>query len=259
MVLVCICAAFDQKKKVLLVSPEMNRVEMGERFVVKHGGFNYGDVVSATLGMYAEPQFFKTIEEIQASPEAANLFILDDEDKLEPTFIEEAIEATDADLVGIDSAYMLKVAQKGIKSGPGSRGDRQERMVQTVDWMRSTSRRTQKPVCAISQLARAGKVKKSAKETLKKGLGTGGLEDHLAFSDTLFQDCHNLFALFQDDDMKLDKQMLFVPLKARRQALWSAVVSRWDMDEMNFEEIGTSVISDDSDDDFDDKGHDYVY
>ena len=259
MVLICICAAFEQKKKVLLVSPEMNRVEMGERFVVKHGGFNYGDVVSATLGMYAEPQFFKTIEEIQASPEAANLFILDDEDKLEPTFIEEAIEATDADLVGIDSAYMLKVAQKGIKSGPGSRGDRQERMVQTVDWMRSTSRRTQKPVCAISQLARAGKVKKSAKETLKKGLGTGGLEDHLAFSDTLFQDCHNLFALFQDDDMKLDKQMLFVPLKARRQALWSAVVSRWDMDEMNFEEIGTSVISDDDDDDFDDKGHDYVY
>lgn len=259
MVLVCICAAFDQKLKVLLVSPEMNRVEMGERFIVKHGGFNYGDVVSATLGKFAEPQFFSTIKEIEQSPEAQNLFILDDEDKLEPSFIEEAIDATDADLVGIDSAYMLKVARKGIKSGPGSRGDRQERMVSTVDWMRSTSRKKQKAICAISQLARTGKVKKSAKETLKKGLGTGGLEDTLAFSDTLFQDCHNLFALYQDDDMKLDHQMLFVPLKARRQALWSAVVTRWDMDEMNFDEIGTSVISDDKDDDFDDKGHDYVY
>lgn len=258
MVLVCWCAAFTQKLKVLLVSPEMNRVEMAERFVVKHGAFNYGDVVSATLGMYAEPQFFKTVEEIQNSPEAANLFILDDEDKLEPDFIEEAIDATEADLVGIDSAYMLKVAQGGVKKGPGSRGDRQERMVSTVDWMRSTSRRKQKPICAISQLARTGKVKQSAKETLKKGLGTGGLEDTLAFSDTLFQDCHNLVALYQDDDMKLDKQMLFVPLKARRQAAWSAVVSRWDMEEMNFDEIGTSVIQDE-DDDFDDKGHEYIY
>jgi len=259
MVLVCWFAAFDQKIKVLLVSPEMNRVEMGERFVVKHGAFNYGDVVSATLGTYAEPQFFKTIKEIEQSNEAQNLFILDDEDKLEPAFIEEAIDATDADFVGIDSAYMLKVAQKGIKSGPGSRGDRQERMVSTVDWMRSTSRKKQKAICAISQLARTGKVKKSARETLKKGLGTGGLEDTLAFSDTLFQDCHNLFALYQDDDMKLDKQMLFVPLKARRQAMWSAIVTRWDMDEMAFDEVGTSVIADDRDDDFDDKGHSYVY
>ena len=259
MVLVCLHAAFDQKLKVLLVSPEMNRVEMGERFVVKHGGFNYGDVVSATLGMYAEPQFFKSIEEIQSSPEAANLFILDDEDKLEPAFIEEAIDATGAELVGIDSAYMLKVARGDVKKGPGSRGDRQERMVSTVDWMRSMSRRKQKAVCAISQLSRQGRVKKSARETLKKGLGTGGLEDTLAFSDTLFQDCHNLVALFQDDDMKLDRQMLFVPLKARRQAAWSAVVTRWDMEEMNFEEIGTSVIADDHDDDFDDKGHDYIY
>lgn len=259
MVLVCWHAAFEQKLKVLLVSPEMNRVEMGERFVVKHGGFNYGDVVSATMGMYAEPQFIKTCEEIEHSPEASNLFILDDEDKLEPAFIEEAIEASDADLVAIDSAYMLKVAQGGIKKGPGSRGDRQERMVSTVDWMRSTSRRTQKPLCAISQLSRQGEVKKSAKETMKRGHGTGGLENALAFSDTLFQDCHNLFAMYQDDDMKLDKQMLYVPLKARRQALWSAVVTRWDMDEMNFEEIGTSVITDDGGNDFDDKGHGYVY
>ena len=259
MVLVCIHAAFEQGLRVLLVSPEMNRVEMGERFIVKHGGFNYGDVVSATLGMYAEPQFFKTVEEVEKADEAKRLFILDDEDKLEPQFIEEAIEATEADLIGIDSAYMLKVAQGGVKKGPGSRGDRQERMVSTVDWMRSTSRRTQKPICAISQLSRQGKVKKSAKETLKKGLGTGGLEDTLAFSDTLFQDCHNLFALYQDEDMKLDRQMLFVPLKARRQALWSAVVTRWDMEEMSFDEIGTSVIADDHDDDFDDKGHDYVY
>lgn len=260
MVLICLHVSFQQKMKVLLVSPEMNRVEMGERFVVKQGGFNYGDVVSANLGIYAEPQFFSTIEEIEKSPEASNLFILDDEDKLEPSYIEEAIDATGADLVGIDSAYMLKVAQGGVKSGPGSRGDRQERMVSTVDWMRSTSRRKQKAICAISQLARTGKVKKSARETLKKGLGTGGLEDTLAFSDTLFQDCHNLLALYQDEDMKLDRQMMFVPLKARRQALWSAVVTRWDMEEMNFDELGTSVIQESEDEaEFDDKGHDFVY
>lgn len=260
MVLVCMCAAFEQKLKVLLVSPEMNRVELGERFVVKHGSYNYSNVVSGQLGIYAEPHFINTVDELGKSQEAKSLYILDDEDKLEPSFIEEAIDATEADLVGIDSAYMLKVAQGGVKSGAGSRGDRQERMVATVDWMRSTSRRKQKAICAISQLARTGRVKKSAKETLKKGLGTGGLEDTLAFSDALYQDCHNLYALYQDEDMKLDRQMLFVPLKARRQAAWSAVVTRWDMEEMDFEELGTSVLMENSEEEeFDDKGHDFIY
>ena len=233
-------AHFVDGHTVLIVSPEMSRTELGERHVAIRGKHNYSDVVSGTLGVFAEPKFLKTIETIQADE---GYWILDDEERLEPSYIEEAIYATDPDLVLIDSVYMLRVAEGKVKSGAGSRGSRQDRILSTVDWLRSLCRKTNKPFVAVSQLARGGDVKKGAKAVLKKGTGSGGLENAVAMTDQLFWDAHNLFAMYQDDDMKDDKQMLYVPLKARRQAHISSVVTRWDMAAMNFEEIGTKVES----------------
>ena len=73
---------------------------------------------------------------------------------------------------------------------------------------------------------------------------------------TLFWDCHNLFAMFQDDDMRSHNQMLYVPLKVRRQAKISGVVTNWDLAHMDFDEIGTKV--EDSDDYSDGGYHDDV-
>jgi len=240
--------AWTEGKKVLIVSPEMNRVELAERIVARHGQFHYGNMVGAKLGMFAEKKLYKVYEELEQS---TGFYILDDEDRLEPGYIEEAVEAIDPDLIGIDSIYMLRVAKGKVKSGPGSRGGRYDRILDTVDWLRGFSKRTKKPVVGISQLSREGKVKKGQKRKIKKGQSTGGLEDALAMTDTILWDTHNLFAIFQDDDMKHDKQIMYVPLKARRQANWSAIVSRWDMDTMNFDQMGTRV---EQKEDYDDEG-----
>lgn len=247
---ICWHARFDtkEKHKVLIVSPEMNRVELVERLVTRHGKFNYGDVVSAHLGIFGEKVFKTTIDELSA---VDDFYILDDEDRLEPTYIEEAVEAVDPDLIAIDSIYMLKVADGKIKGG--GKGSRYDRILTTVDWLRSWCRRVQKPIVAVSQLSRDGKVSRKDIELLKKGIGTGGLEDTLAMTDTLLWDVHNLFAMWQDRDMFLDKEMMFVPLKLRRQAKRSTVVCRWNMDEMDFSEIGTFV---ESKQDFTDEGFD---
>lgn len=233
-------AHFVDGHTVLIVSPEMSRIELGERHAAIRGKHSYGDIVSGTLGMFAEPKYFETIAEIEKDE---GYWILDDEERLEPSYIEEAIYATDPDLVLVDSVYMLRVAEGKVKSGAGSRGSRQDRILSTVDWLRSLCRKTNKPFAAVSQLSRVGEVKKGAKVVLKKGTGSGGLENAVAMTDQLFWDAHNLFAMYQDDDMRDDKQMLYVPLKARRQAQISSVVTRWDMTEMNFEEIGTKVES----------------
>jgi hypothetical protein len=216
--------------------------------VAKHGSFHYGNMVSAKLGMFAEKKLYKVYEELEQSE---GFYILDDEDRLEPNAIEEAVEAVDPDLICIDSIYMLRVAKGKVKSGPGSRGGRYDRILDTVDWLRGFSKKSGKPVVGISQLSREGKVKKGQKRKLKKGQSTGGLEDALAMTDTILWDTHNLFAIFQDDDMKHDKQIMYVPLKARRQANWSAIVSRWDMDTMNFDQMGTRV---EQKEDYDDEG-----
>lgn len=244
---ICALHAWSQGLRVLVVSPEISRIELGERLVSKHGKFSYGDMVSATLGVFAEKKLHALAEELQTG-RANEFFILDDEDHIGPEQIEQAIAACEPHLVVVDSVYMMKVSKGKIAKGPGSRGGRYERILETVDWLRSCSRRTKLPFVAISQLSKDGTVKKGAAEQVKAGLGTGGMEDALAFSDTLLQDAHNLFALFQDNDMRLDKQLMFVPLKVRRAASISGVVIRWDMVKMEFEEIGTRVEKKDHED-----------
>lgn len=245
----------EAKKRVLIVSPEMGRVELGERMVSKYGSFAYKDMVSATLGDFGERRLREVVKELQEAGDG--LFILDNEEKLEPSYIEQAIESVQPEFVVFDSLYMLKVWKGKVKSGPGSRGDRHERVNDTIDWMRGLSRRSWSfapdglPCVGIHQLSREGKVKKEAARSLKAGRGTGGLEDAVALSDALFWNAHNLFAMYQDQYMRQDKQLLYAPLKARRQAKMCSLVIKWDMESMEFDEIGTRVVEQDefSDDD----------
>ena len=233
--------AWEMGKKVLIVSPELGRVELGERLVSKYGKFAYGDMITAQLGMMGEASLRNVVAELAVKGE--NLFILDDEDHLGPEHIEQAIETVEPDLILVDSIYMMKVEKGQVKKGAGSKGGRYDRILETVDWLRGTSRRYKRPVVGISQLSRDAKMKKEAAGQIKQGKGGGGLEDALAMSGTLFMDAHNLVALFQDKDMRLDKQLVYVPLKVRRQANISHVVIKWDMVNMDFSEIGTFVPS----------------
>ena len=235
--------AWEKGLKVLFVTPEMSRVELAERMVAKYGQFAYRDIVGGTLGSFVEKGFRQSIEELREK--GRGIAILDDEEKLTPDGIEQAIDAFGPHLTVIDSIYMLKVILGRIKKGPGSRGDRRERIIDTVEWIRGLSRRKKMPMVGISQLARTGNIKKEAVKSVKAGRGTGGLEDTVAISDEVYWASHNLFAMFQDEYMKQDGQLMYVPLKARRMANLSSLVVKWDLQTMDFSEIGTRVSVDD--------------
>lgn len=238
-VIIALHAWGEAKKRVLVVSPEMERVEMGERLVSKYGKFAYSDMIQAQLGQFGEQKLREVVDELSRIGD--DLFILDNEEKLEPEYIEQAIDSCLPDIVLIDSLYMLRVEKGKVKKGAGSKGDRQERVVQTIEWMRSLSRRKKIPVVGIHQLSRQGKVRKDAARNLKAGRGTGGLEDTVALSDALYWNAHNLFAMYADEYMRQDKQLMYVPLKVRRQAKMCSVVVEWDMITMEFKQIGTKV------------------
>lgn len=240
-VLVC-WGAWQAGHRVLVISPEMSRVELAERVVARHGQLNYSDLISGRLGgLGGEQALDKTVAELQA---AENFYVLDDEDRMEPKYVEEAIQAVKPDLVGFDSVYMMRAADGTLKGGKrgGSGVTRYDRILQTIDWLRGLSRRTGIPYLCVSQLSRdAKKTTKGQDLAIKKGLGSGGLEDAVAMTDTLLMDAHNVFAMWQDTDMRDDKQMLFVPLKVRRSALRTSVVTNWDLDAMDFSQIGDRV------------------
>lgn len=231
--------AWEKGLKVLFVTPEMTRVELAERMVAKYGQLSYRDVVGGTLGSFAEKSFRNVIAEVEEK--GRGIAILDDEEKLNTEGIEQAVDAFKPDLVVLDSIYMLKVMLGRIKKGAGSKGDRRERIIDTVEWTRGFSRRKEIPVIGISQLARTGDIKREAVKAVKAGRGTGGLENTVAISDEVYWASHNLFAMFQDEYMKQDGQLMYVPLKARRMAKLSSLVVKWDLDTMDFSEIGTRV------------------
>jgi replicative DNA helicase len=245
----------NQGKKVLVVSPEMSSEELGERLVATEGQLGFGNMVEAKLGMFGEKKLYKTYEEMKAME---GFYLLEDEDRMNPEGVENAVDQLDPDLICIDSVYMMRVEAGRVKSGPGSRGARQERLVDTIEWIRRLARKKQKPVVGVSQLSRDAKLRKGSAEYIKKGKGTGGLENTVALSDTLFWSSHNLFALFQDDDMKESKRLMYVPLKARRQARWTSIVTRWDLDLMNFEEEG-SFYKSNYESEYQDQEYDLVY
>jgi len=206
--------AWQEGYRVLMVSPEMSAEEIAERGFSIQLHTCYRDIVSGSLGEFREDTFFEGIRELKGMD---GFYILDATDKMEPRAIEAAIDIVKPDVVGMDSVYM-------IRSGPGNRYDR---MLVTVDWLREVAKRKDIPVIALTQFNKEAANRKH-----------GGTMETFAMTDTITWDAHNLFGLKQDEDMKKDKRMEFMAIKVRRPAFKQNVHTNWDFDIMDFSEIG---------------------
>jgi len=214
--------------RTLIVSPEMSKEEIAERFFVVDAGVNYDNVVRGTLGAWELP---KLTDSINSRKGGSGLWIMDAEDDISPKGIEAAIRACKPELVAVDSIYDLRV-----------RGERRDRALIALEWMRRTSKRFSVSMCAFAQQNRAAEL--SEKKGGGSRLGT------IALADEIGQDAHSVFALEQDKDEKADKKIRFKPLKLRR-GRWSGddVVVNWDFEKMDFSEADQPDDSKDFKDD----------
>jgi len=213
-------------KRVLIISPEMNAIEVGERFFAIDASVSYSDVISGCLsqlpgqdGRSAEERYFEALD--SRAGELDGPYILDDEDKLTASSLEAAIAKIAPDLIAVDAAYLLRIG----------RGSRYDRIIEVVEWMRHVSKVFHVPVLATSQLN---------KESEKKG--QGGMQG-VAMTDTINWDAHNLFALKQTPEMRDDGKLSIIPIKVRRMAkLWgkAEINVMWDLERMRFDEIDTT-------------------
>ncbi|MDQ6963444.1 MAG: DnaB-like helicase C-terminal domain-containing protein, partial [Mariprofundales bacterium] len=83
----------------LVVSPEMGKLEMAERFFVVHSGVSYADVVRGTLSDLALEKLRGTVEEVAGDREAPPVWIMGPDDDLSPQSIDRAIRETKPGLV----------------------------------------------------------------------------------------------------------------------------------------------------------------
>lgn len=209
--------------RVLIVSPEMNSLEMGERFFSIEAGVAYSDVISGELGQVADAdgvsaeQRYVTAIQSQIGP-GPGPWIVDDEERLTAPALEATIAALQPELLAVDAAYLLRIGK----------GSRYERIIEIVEWLRYVSKKFHLAVVATSQLT---------KEAEKKGM-VGQLT--VALTDTINWDAHNLFALKQTPEMREDKKLAIHPLKVRRLARAygkNSIDVHWDMQRMCFDEV----------------------
>lgn len=210
--------AWMQGFRVLIVSPEMGRDEIAERFFTVEASVSYQRLVRGQLSDFELPALEKTVEECKVRD---GVYILDSEDDLSPRGIEAAIRACRPKLLAVDALYDLKL-----------HGERRDRFVAAVEWIKNVVKRYELAGCAFAQQNRLAEM--SEKKGGGSRLGTIGLGDEAG------QDAHAVYALEQDKDMRNDNRMLIRPLKARRGSfagLTDGVEVNWNFSDMLFDEI----------------------
>jgi replicative DNA helicase len=208
--------AWRSGKRVLIVSPEMSKSEIAERFFIVQAGVSAGEIMRGKLNGFAEKKLFDTIEGLAAQD---GIYVMDSTDDLSPNGMDAAIAAVKPDLVAIDSIYMIRV-----------KGDKMERTMRAVDWIRQAAKRHQVPFVAFHQLSRQA--------TKDKKQGGGYDTSAIALSDQLLWDAHAVFIMEQDTDMKADRRLKFHVGKLRRGSHDGTPLEvHWDFDNMKFDEI----------------------
>lgn len=222
---ICGKHAWESGKKVLMVSPEMSKSEIAERFFVTRSQISYHGVVTGGLPTVQHDKLKRTAYELK---ELDGLWIIDSDDDLSPSGIDASIRACKPDLVAIDSMYDLKI-----------KGERRDRMISALEWIKKSSNEYNYSVLGFAQQNRKAELSE------KKGGGTR--LGTIALADEISQDAHSIFALEQTKDEKADKIMNIKVLKLRRGQYKNPVAKiKWDWDIMDFSEITEGVdISDD--------------
>jgi len=208
--------AWMNGSRVLIVSPEMSRTEIAERFFAIHSSVSYQRIVSGSVSDFEMPKLQATIESCKVQD---GLWIMDSDDDLTTRGIEAAVRACRPALLAIDSLYDLHI-----------RGERRDKLLVALEWFKGTVKYFDLAGVGFVQLNRAAEVSE------KKG---GGVRlGTIALADEIGQDSHAVFALEQDKDMKADRKLRFKPLKLRRGSyVGDGVEVHWDFDNMTFSEI----------------------
>lgn len=221
----------DSKKfRQLVISAEMLKVQIAERFFGVRSKLPYGAVVSATLGNFAEKKFETVIQDHQHHD---GIWILDGSDDLSPARIQEAIEELDIDLLVVDAAYKVQWMAK-----PKDRFENLYRGAETLSNWTKRDWKNGKKIAALvsSQMNRQGADKGGAsKQTVA------------ALTDNIMWEADNVFGVEQTADMKADKRLALHAVKVRRMAeLKPRTMIRWDMVDMEFGEIQVGQGQDDT-------------
>lgn len=204
---------WKQGKKVLLISTEMNKIRLAQRFFALSLRMPYHAIRRGRLGEFVEGEFYRGVEELLNE---GGLDIISGDYDYTIENVAAVVESNRPDVLGVDGPYLIKNKGK----------DRHERVSNTFDDFKRIGRKYQIAVITNLQFNRSAKT------------GQAGTiaNENIGITDVAAWNADVSYGLFQTDDMFRDWEMGLKAMKIR-EGKPSEFKIRWDHKNMDFSEI----------------------
>jgi intein/homing endonuclease len=216
---ICAHKAWQSGSKVLVVSTEMNKMQMARRFFALHLKLPYDDIRRGRLGEFVESKFFQGVEEM-INDGGINIVAGDFDYSIDN--IATVISDTKPNLMCLDGAYLIKNTGK----------DRHERVSNTFDDLKKIGKRTGIATITNLQFNRAAKTGQS--QTIAA--------DNIGITDVAAWNADAAYGLVQSDEMRANWQMGLKGMKIR-EGMPDEFLINWNHGAMDFSEIGGSNVA----------------
>lgn len=211
---ICAHRAWMAGHKVLVVSTEMNKMQMARRFFALHLRLPYDEIRRGKLGEFVEGKFFKGVEEIMGA-DGVNIVAGDFDYSIDN--IGSVLSDTRPHLLCLDGPYLIKNSGK----------DRHERVSNNFDDFKKLGKRYLHATITNLQFNRSAKTGQS--QTIAA--------DNIGITDVAGWNADAAFGLLQSEEMLANWEMGLKGLKVR-EGMPSEFKIHWNHGAMDFTEIG---------------------
>lgn len=206
--------AHMQNYRVLFVPTEMEQLKMAVRFFGVSLHIEPRTIIKGEIGDLAEQSFIDGLNTFKGKK---GFGMLEDDFDMNVESLDDAIIEYRPDIVFIDGLYLMRTKIKG---------DRRQRVSHVADEMTRIAKR--RNVCMVA----SHQFNRDFDEEDPESITTR----NVGISDVINWNATNIIALFQNNDMVEDKEMLVLPLKTR-DGRGKQFYLRWNFDLMNFDQI----------------------
>jgi replicative DNA helicase len=207
--------SWKEKKKIFMVTPEMSRVSILDRFASIHLKLNYDKIRKGGLSTASKKIYFDFI--LNEKENSGNLFVFSDKFEMDIEFLKLAIEREKPDCVYIDGVYLLRTKKEK---------DRMKSAPIIADGLKQMAKAYNVPIVCTTQFNR---------ETINIKLSEVTL-GHFALSDAWSWNIDWGFAIGRDTKGGNSPVMMVKPLKMREGEMAKEMCINWDFFNHDFSE-----------------------
>lgn len=204
----------------LIISMEMNPQSIGRRLDAIFGGFPYDQFRKSKLSTESFENYVSMLR--NEYQKLGDLWCYSVPRVKTVQDIEILVERHKPDLVFIDGVYLL---------GGGGITDRYLKVVHAAEELKYMSEEKKVSTIGTIQFTKAGTAGKRMQKM------DADVED-IGYAYALAQIATNLFGIFQNEDLRINKWLLINFLKVREGEKEKGIIIDWDFNKMNFGQLG---------------------